>query len=517
MQGHGRRLTGLQAPGRGAGTLGRHRDVMLRIGIRSTGIVVFGGRALSAVTGLMFILMATRWLAPKQLGLWEVIVDLVAFSSYPVGIVSYWATRDIARGSLVGRTAFALGAVMSGFGLLLYLFFSFVTRSSLAVSFLPFLLGSLLVPLSYWSQVTTSIVVGYRPAVTGYMLVVSEPIKIAVAYEALYVYRLGIEGVILGLLVSYLVSSMFSTYLVRGATREQLQLSAAKRWTRLSWLPAISYLPPLFLSADTYIASLGFGTAVAGIYQPAFTVASVVGYSSALAYSLYPLLLRGGNERLPSITIDFSLLFGIPMAVGEAVLAAPILHLFGPKYMPGSLGLSILSIMFLFQAVSLIIDQTLLGTEKADLGGERGFKDFVRSNLLYVPLVNTCAALVYLTGMFAALSFAFSNGLGSSVAVALWALVQLCTTILFLIIKGRRASRSATLLRDVKVAYYLVSAIVMGFAAILFSRIVLNPSADTTVYGLELTTVIALGAVVYFGLLYALDPKFRTMTRSVLK
>src|SRR5208337_2143857 len=101
--------------------------------------------------------MATRWLAPGQLGLWEVVIDLVTFSSYPIGIVAYWATRDIARGRLVGRTALASGAAMSGLGLLLYFFLSFVTSSSLPASFLPFLLGSLLVPLSYWSQVTTSI------------------------------------------------------------------------------------------------------------------------------------------------------------------------------------------------------------------------------------------------------------------------------------------------------------------------------------------------------------------------
>ena len=490
----------------------------LRIGVRSTGLVVFGGKVFSAFTGLLFLIMAARWLVPKQLGLWEVVIDLVAFSSYPIGIVAYWATRDIARGRLVGRTAFALSVVMSGLGLLMYFFFSFVTRSSLAASpLLPFLLGSLLVPLSYWSQVAQSIVAGYRPVVVGYSLVVSEPIKIAVAYEALYVYRLGIEGVILALLVSYLVTCLFSTYMVRGATREQLQRSVAKQWIKLSWLPVVSYLPPLFLTADTYIASLGFGTAVAGVYGPAFTVASIVGYSSTLALSLYPLLLRGGNERLPAISIEFSTLFGIPLAVGGVVLAAPILHVFGTKYMQGSLGLSILSVMFLFQAVSLTIDWTLLGTEKVDVGIEKGFMSLVRSNLLYVPLVNICAALTYLAGMFAALSFAFSNGMGLSVAVALWALVQLCVTVLFLIIKARRASRLATLFRGWKVAYYMASAIVMGFAVDMFSRVVLDSSASTIVYGIELFAVIALGAVVYFSILYAIDPEFRAMARRLLK
>lgn len=489
-----------------------------RIGLRSTGLVVFGGNIFSAFTGLAFLIMAARWLVPAQLGLWEVIVDLVAFSSYPVGIVAYWATRDIARGRLVGRTAFATGIVMSGFGLLLYFLFSFVTRSSLGAAFLPFLLGSLLVPLSYCTSLTTSVVIGYKPAVTGYQLFVSEPVKIAFAYEALYVYRLGIEGVILALLVSYFITFAFGAYMVRGATREQLQLSVAKRWIRLSWLPAVVYLTPLFLTADTYIASLGFGTAIAGVYQPAFTVASVVGYSSFLAYSLYPLLLRGGDENLPAIILEFLLLFSIPMAVGGVVLAQPILHVFGAKYMAGSLGLSILSVMFLFQAVSLTVDRTLLGTEKVDLESKIGFKSLARSNLLYVPLVNMCAALVYLAGMFAVLSFAFSNGLGNSVAVALWAVVQLCTTILFLIIKARRASRSAKLIRrGTRVPYYLGAAIVMGVALDLLSKVVLVSSAGTLVYGLGFLAVATLGAAVYFGLLYAVEPKFRAMARSLLK
>jgi membrane-associated HD superfamily phosphohydrolase len=173
--------------------------------------------------------------------------------------------------------------------------------------------------------------------------------------------------------------------------------------------------------------------------------------------------------------------------------------------------------MFLFQAVSITVDQTLLGTEKVDVGSEVRFKKLVRSNLLYVSLINICAALTYLAGMFAVLSFAFSEELGLSVAVALWALVQLCVTILFLIIKGRRASRSATLFRGWKVAYNLVSAMVMVFAVDLLSRVVLNSSAGGFVYGLELCVVLVLGAAVYFGLLYAVDPRFRAMLYRLLK
>ena len=499
-------------------TGGRRQKVTSRIGLRSTGLVVFGGNVFAGFTGLVFLVMAARWLVPAQLGLWEVIVDLLAFSSYPIGIVAYWATRDVARGRLVGKTAFAAAVIMSSLGILVYFVFAALTRSTLATSFVPFLLGGLLVPLNYVNLVTTSIVLGYRPVVNGYQLVISEPIKIAVAYLALYDYHLGIEGVILGLLTSYLVTSTLGAYMVRGATKEQLQLSAAERWFRLSWVPAINSLPPLLLLADTYVASLGFGTSVAGIYQPAFAVAGVVNASYYISYSLYSLLLKGGNRNLPAIVVEFLLIFSIPMATGLAILAQPMLHLFGTKYLDGSLGLPILAFMCLFQSISLVVDRTLLGTEKVDMGDEKNFGTYLRSNLLYVSVVNTCAAAVYLTGMYLALSFALSRGLGTSDAVALWASVQLCTTIVFLAIKARRASRTAILFQaGTKVPFYLGAALAMGIALGPISRVFLFSTSGGLTYGLGLFVVIILGGAIYFGILYAVEPNFREMALSALK
>ena len=86
-------------------------------GLRSTGLLVFAARIISAFTGLLFAVMAFRWLTPAGVGTWEVIVTIVTFASYPVGVVAFWATRDIARGRMVGRTAFTVGVLLSGLGL----------------------------------------------------------------------------------------------------------------------------------------------------------------------------------------------------------------------------------------------------------------------------------------------------------------------------------------------------------------------------------------------------------------
>ena len=488
-----------------------------RYGLRSTGLLVFAARIISAFTGLLFTVMVARWLTPAGLGTWEVIVTLVTFAAYPVGFVAFWVTRDVARGQMVGRTALVAGVLLSGLGILLYFGFTTFTYSRIASSVLPFLLGALLVPLSYWSAVSNSIVQGFRPGAYGPSLVISEVAKLAVAYEALFVYRLAIEGVILALITSYFVQSAVGTYLVRLTTAESIDLSQVRRWSRLAWLPAVSYLPTVLAVADTYVAAVGFGAQIVGYYQVAFIVASVVGYSSSLAFSLYPLLLRGGNERLPAVSMEFSLLFAIPMAAGCVALAGPILFLFGSKYLASSIGLAILASMFIFTVVSGIVDQALQGTEKADIGERPRFWALIRSNLLFVPVANVLYGAFYVSTLYLALSYASSSGFSISSTIELWALVQLSATVFFMLVKARRARKVARLLPGISVAYYLLAAVVMSVVIYLVSGPLVPQDVGTLSYGGRLMGVGMLGATIYFGMVYVLDARFRDLTHRLLR
>jgi len=492
-------------------------ELSSRIGLRSTGLLVFAGRAISAFTGLLFTVMAAHWLVPATYGTWEVIVTLVTFSAWPVGIVSYWATRDVARGKMVGRTALPFGALLSSVGVVLYFGFTFVTYSRVGDVLLPFLLAALLVPLSYWSAVANAIVQGFRPGVYSYSLLISELAKLAVAFETLYVDRLGIEGVILALMASYLTQSLVSTYFVRLTTAETLSLSQVKRWSRLSWLPLFSYLPTALAVADTFVVAVGFGTVLVGYYQVAFTVASVVGYSLWLAFSLYPLLLRGGSGNLPSVSMEFSMLFAIPMAAGCAILAGPIMSIFGSRYLPGTLGLAILACMFVFTTASGIVDQALLGTEKVDEEERPKFLSLLRSNLLFVPAANILYAVVYLASLYAVLAYATASGFSESATVASWACVQFAVTVLFMLVKARRARRYARLMPGKSVLYYILASAIMAAVVYPISLGLASQGMSSLSYGIRLLGVGAVGVVVYFGAVYALDTKFRDMTRSVLR
>ena len=486
-------------------------------GLRSTGLIVFSGRLVSAFTGLLFTVMAARWLNPSGFGTWEVIVTFVTFASYPVGTVAYWATRDIARGRMVGRTALVSGALLSGVGLGIYFVFAILSYARISASFVPFLLGALLVPLSYFNAAASSIVTGYRPSVYGTSLIFSELAKLSVAYGALYVYHLGIEGVIVALMTAYLVQSMVSTALVRNATVEGFDGAEVRRWSKLAWLPALSYLPASLAVADTYIVALIHGTAVVGTYQVAFIVASIVTYASGLVFSMYPLLLKGGDIRLPAISLEFSLLFAVPMTAGCVVLAGPILYLFGPSYAAGAAGLGILAVMFLFNNVSLLVDQALMGTEKVDAGQTPSFRRLIGSNLIFVPLANIGYGVTYLAALFLAVSFAATSGFNDSADVATWAIVQLAVTLAFMLYKARRARRYARLMPGVSVAYYLAAAAVMAGVLYLISGAIADRSLDTLYYGLRLVALVAVGGGVYFALVYAMDPKFRGLAGSFVR
>jgi len=486
-------------------------------GLRSTGAIVFSGRLVSAFTGLLFTVMAARWLDPSGFGTWEVIVTLVTFSSYPVGMVAYWSTRDVARGRLAGRTALVASALLSALGLAIYLGFALATYSKLAASVAPFLLGALLVPLSYLNAAASAVVTGYRPSVYGTSLIVSELAKLGVAYEVLYVFHLGIEGVILALLTAYLVQSVTSTYMVRNAVTEKFDPLEVKRWAKLAWLPALSYLAADLAVADTYIVALIHGTTVVGTYQVAFIVASIVTYASGLVFSMYPLLLKGGDVRLPSISLDFSLLFAVPMAAGCMVLAGPILYIFGSKYTTGAAGLAILAVMFVFNNISLLLDQTLMGTEKVDAGATPSFRKIAGSNLLFVPTVNIAYGVAYLVTLFLAVSYAAAAGFSDSADVMTWASVQLAATLVFMLVKVRRARGVASLLPSVSVVIYILAAAVMAGVVYFVSPMVAVQTLGTLSYGIRLIALMLLGAAVYFGLVYALDSKFRGMARSVLR
>jgi O-antigen/teichoic acid export membrane protein len=489
-----------------------------QISVRRTGLVVFSARIGSIFTGLAFLLLMTRSLSTQQFGLWEVILDVVTFASYPSGLLVYWATRDIARGFMRGKTALVINFALSVLGIAIYVVLSYFTASRVQAEWTTLLLAVILVPIGYWSQAANAIVSGYNPVVGGYAVIASEASKLLVAFPALLVYHAGIDGVIVALMAANLAQAATSTYLCSGALKLPVDFETGRKWMARSWLTSLNWIPYVVGIADTYVASLAAGgTVLVGYYQAAFSVATLAGYSSYLAVALYPLLLRGGgSDELPSITLDLSLLFGIPLAAGAAALAKPILFVLKPTYVEGSTALMILAFAALVSALGIFLDQTLMGKATVDTDDSAKFVHYVRSDLFFVFLVNIGATVVYIVSVYLIVVAGKSDGTNFGPTLDLWAVAQLVVFSSFVAVRVVRVrTRVKLVLRPAFVKYVAGSAIM---AAFLYSAsLLLNYGTRSVEFGEEVAAIGAVGMVIYFGFVFATDGEFRRLTRRLLR
>ncbi len=486
---------------------------------RKTGLIVFSSRILSVFTGLLFLVMMTRSLVPTQFGLWEVITDIVVFASYPTGLLTYWATREVARGKVIGKTTIVLNLLASGLGIGIFLVFAAVSYTLLHASFMPFVLSLILVPLSYWNQATLALVGGYDPGIGAKSLLVSEPAKLLVAFPLLFDFKLKIYGIIVAIAVSFLVQNIASTYQLRKVTTDEVDVSIGRKWLRDSHVPAIAGITAVFAVADTFAASLGQGgTGLAGYYQAAFQVATLVSYSLYLSAALYPLLLREGSGTPPGellkTSLEFTLLFALPMAAGTIALAPQILYLLSPTYVVSSPGLVILSFAAVASAISWVFDQALMGRERVDLIEEDRTRRILGSDLMFVPVANLAYSLVYVTSVF--FIGKFSTGAVPALYVDYWAISQLVLTVCLVVGKSLRLHRKIRIEFSRAVLFYLLSAAVMGGIVYLVGNALLSSGLGSLDYGLRLGFTVLAGGAIYFGLLAALDLRVRGYVQLLL-
>lgn len=484
---------------------------------RRTGLIVFAARIISVFTGLLFLVMMTRWLAPAQFGLWEVITTIVAFSAYPVGVVTYWATREVARGSAVGKTTLVVNQLASLVGVAIYLAFALLSYDVLHSNLAAFVLAIVLVPLAYWTQATGALLAGYDPAVNGYSLLLSEPTKLIVVYPLLFQFRLGIYAIIIAIAASYLVQGTYTTYKLWPTAAGKLDLSLGRKWLGLWHVPSLGTLNYLLGMADTFVASLAQGaTILAGYYQAAFQISTVIAYGQYLSVALYPALLRRQSEKLAGEILEFSMLFGIPMAAGVISLAPQILYLLRPEYASVSSALVILAISSLVLLFSSVIDQTLTGRETADLAHEGRAGRIIRSDLMFVPVAN----LVFVCGYIAVVFVIGLLGSGGQVPLSLlaayWALAQLGAWSLMVTVKfGRLRSRVAFKFPRSILGYVAVG-VLMGVVVHFAGAASLPAGLGALEYGTRLLLLVFLGAAIYFGVLVSFDKRVRGYFRAAL-
>ena len=75
------------------------------IRVTYSGFISLGTKFSSIITGLVFTLIVTRTLSPEEFGTWALIGSLIIYAIIINPIISYWTTRETARGIESGKTS----------------------------------------------------------------------------------------------------------------------------------------------------------------------------------------------------------------------------------------------------------------------------------------------------------------------------------------------------------------------------------------------------------------------------
>ena len=108
---------------------------------------------LTVITGLVFTIILTRTLDPVEFGTWGVITVLFLGVLQIEPIISYWVTREVARGLESAKTAIFSSGIFSSIGIIIYLIIIHFVHNGTDTDFASIFLAAFLIPIIFLNRV----------------------------------------------------------------------------------------------------------------------------------------------------------------------------------------------------------------------------------------------------------------------------------------------------------------------------------------------------------------------------
>jgi O-antigen/teichoic acid export membrane protein len=475
------------------------------IRLQYSGLIIFAAQMLSVVTGLAFTLLLTRNMTKEEYGVWSNIFDLVGYFLIFGGLFPFWATRFVARGKE--------GAVKTG--LLANLIFALISIA-VYIPLIPIITGrfnisgkyvimyaiaSAQIVNSYLISMLESCIRAEKPQALGYGLLIEEVCKISLAYVLIVRFQQLFLGAMLSLIFGASFQIAYYIKLEWKALRTRFQWDYVREWLKGS-------IANLYNSVGTQIAAFALillflygGQAARGDYQAATTFANIIGYSSFLAFALYPRLLAKDSLEDIASSLKTVLMFAIPMAAVAIAMSQSLLTVLNVSYSNASPVLFFLVIDALVLLLSQFYTYVLFGIENLDEKAKIPLNKLVRSKIFKVFTLPYVQAAIALPATYYVLT---QSTVGTSVQAATYvAIINLAThviTFLVLYLITRKSVRIVVPWGNVA-KYVLASAIA---ATMLY--VFPHPTTLTSTFAL-----VAAGGATCAALILAMDKDARTL------
>ena len=432
---------------------------------------------------MVLTIVLTRSLTPAEYGTWGLITNIIGYALIIEPIVSYWATRQIARKNLVGKTAIFSSMTFSCGGIIIYILISYIFGYTTDANNSVLIFSVVLIPIMFLNKTLMAINFGWKPHIVSYGMLAYGITQIP--FSLLFVLHLdmGVSGIIISTFIANTASVIIYAIYARNIIRAKIQIDYLKRWIKLSWLPLLyPGVWRIMTILDIAIFSLIIGS-MAGLafWVVSLTLPLLIAQAATISRAVYPKLIGEKKNEYISSNITLFFYFLIPLTALSIIFARPILFALNPIYEQAYLVAIFASLFTFFAAMSHIFQLFLTGQENVDADQGSRFKDYIKSKLFIVPSILILQYIVYLV-ILTVIFVIFKDEYSELQLVTYWSITALITSIPFSI--------------------YLFSLVKKNFALKLETKLIMK----------------YLGvSIMVFGLIYIISEKFLVYTESIFE
>ena len=491
---------------------------MSNIRVNYSGLIAFIVGLIGVFFGLFYSLIVTRSLAPEEFGTWSLILSVVNYFLISEIIVSFWSTRQTARGEKIGKNSIFSSTMLSFVCVPIFLAYVFLISESNNANFEILIFGAILLPLQFVGQTLNGLNLGHKPHAASYGLLIFEIIRIPLIFLTIVILNMGVIGVVLAIFFALLAKIAVQSYYAAPHIRSKLNFSIVNWWIKFSWVPLFLKLQNYVRLLDVVLYSVVIGS-VLGIayYGAALTVAAIVGHSGVISQALYPKLLAENKFEGIKKNLNTVLYFAIPLLGIAIVFSKPGLYALNPIYQDAWPIVILLSFKIFAQSLRKIPVAIIQGKEQIDTQENLTFSQIIKSNLFYVPkvlLIFNISYIVILVVMLFSLKSSFNDELELVYFWVLLGVIVEVPLVAYLWFYSRKYGTFSFPIKNI-IKYTSSTIIIMVFFTITSDYILIY---ENNIYKFLPFLILELSLCVgiYLVITYLISTDTRTLFKSVL-
>jgi hypothetical protein len=486
-----------------------------KIALQYSGFVVFAARLVSVITGLAFNLMVARSavITPTvdEYGVWGNLYQiLLPYFTLFSGVIPFWALRFVAREKegaaktgVMANTLVAVVAAAVYVSLIPLLTSLFKAEAYMLV----YAIAALQIVEMYLINVLEACIQAQKPQYVGYGFIVGDVCRVLLGFVFMIVLKQSLLGAILSLVSASAIKVLFYFNVLINEFKQRVNFNYIREWLKGSTFNLYNILGDRIAATIFLMMSHYGGQTAQGYYTASMFVATVVTYSSTLAFALYPKLLAESNLEDATTSLKMVLMFAVPMTAGVIGLADSYLIIQDVSYVVAEPVIITLAVDALILTLSSIYYYVLLGIEKVDEKAEIPFRQVAKSKLFIVfSLPYAHSAITLPTTFYVINNFAQNDPLFITTFTVLINTIAHLAMFIVLYLIVRKTTNVIVPYKNI--AKYIFAS---AFMAVIL-RLIPHPTT------IMLTLIVtAIGGIIYILILLAIDRETRTLAFTILR